>query len=566
VNFTKFDFLNTFNNFLGHSHTKKSVNDFMKCFEEGIEDAVNGDDPVPYNVSDGYKLAHAMDTRSIVTAINPSDPESLFDSLNNIINTYVKSGEEFSISGDNSDKKITLSRIEIANWDSVQRLQIIKPTRHNCLASSLLIGERASSEIIKDRDVSLIVPNESNDCTSSSKGPAILMVINVDGYEISGQVNLTVFGSLDANIELNIDYDLTRLENLTISHLLEEMSCALLPAMQIRAMPGTTNLTFGKCFGANLTATLGGRNISFSTNDYPRFLNVGNDILSWSQEFARTTVNYAADEWIGLSSTMCPGVIFPDEKEHGARDNWSWSDFQIVWIVLGFLAIMQGGLVLVSRYQSQGSNSQDSNQPNNSDGVENTLATPLLSSYQELNSLSFKEMERNQGMRQDNSRNEFNIRGIGDEWNNDDEPQGILEDQLVRDCQEEAKISIFDSDNISESIKYLVPVMIVGTIILFLCSNLSVGATVDLFVQLDQRSIGVPGIFQFSLAKTISEMYQAGIYPLLILVVCFSGIWPYVKVSVNFIIRISEEGHYIKIVSLIFLFYLKSYYQCFISG
>ena len=113
---------------------------------------------------------------------------------------------------------------------------------------------------------------------------------------------------------------------------------------------------------------------------------------------------------------------------------------QIVWIVLGFLAIMQGGLVLVSRYQSQGSDFQDSNQPNNSNGVENTLATPLLSSYQELNSLSFKEMERNQGMRQDNSRNEFNIRGIGDEWNNDDEPQGILEDQLVRDCQEEARI------------------------------------------------------------------------------------------------------------------------------
>jgi len=355
--------------------------------------------------------------------------------------------------------------------------------------------------------------------------PEITLVVNVGGYEISGQVNLTLFGSLEANADVGIDYDLNRLENLTISRLFEEIECALLPAMQIRFLPGTTNLAFGKYLGANLTADIGGRNFSLSTQDYPRFLEMSNDLLSWSQEFSRSMVNYAVEAWLKMSPSKCPGVVAPeddddhdDKTHHGGKPiYWLWRDSTTLWFIFGLIVVMQGGLVFIfsSRPQSEDGDILGSN---NAEGAETASPTaPLLSSYQELMT------------KQTNSFDDVIIRDICEEWNNEDEPQGILEDQLVESREEEHNISIFDSDKIPESIKYMVPVMIVGTIVLFLSSNLSVGASVDISVQLGQRSIGIPDLFTFSLGKTVSEMYMAGIYPLLILIICFSGIWPYAK-------------------------------------
>jgi len=78
-------------------------------------------------------------------------------------------------------------------------------------------------------------------------------------------------------------------------------------------------------------------------------------------------------------------------------------------------------------------------------------------------------------------------------------------------------------------IRFLLPVMIVGTIILLFSSNVSTGASVDLSMQLGSKTIHLPGLFEFSLGNTVTELYKAGIYPLLFLVVVFSGIWPYAK-------------------------------------
>mmetsp|Transcript_18565 Transcript_18565/g.39041 ORF Transcript_18565/g.39041 Transcript_18565/m.39041 type:complete len:616 (-) Transcript_18565:672-2519(-) len=158
-----------------------------------------------------------------------------------------------------------------------------------------------------------------------------------------------------------------------------------------------------------------------------------------------------------------------------------------------------------------------------------SLHLPLLSSYRELMIDPISETNK-----QNNSASidDVVLRDICEEWiEESDEPQGILEDQLVDEqpIPEDPAASIFDSDKIPEAIKYLVPVTIVGTIILFLSSNASVGASVDLSVRFGLRPINIPGLFQFSLLKTAAELYGAGIYPLLVLIVCFSGIWPYAK-------------------------------------
>jgi hypothetical protein len=95
----------------------------------------------------------------------------------------------------------------------------------------------------------------------------------------------------------------------------------------------------------------------------------------------------------------------------------------------------------------------------------------------------------------------------------------------------EQNTSLMTKDTVPNTTKHFFPVFLIVTIALLLVSNLSVGATVDLSVSTKdfQGAIRLPSLFSFSLGNTISEMYQAGIYVLLSIVVIFSGIWPYVK-------------------------------------
>lgn len=108
----------------------------------------------------------------------------------------------------------------------------------------------------------------------------------------------------------------------------------------------------------------------------------------------------------------------------------------------------------------------------------------------------------------------------------------ILEDQLLLDDteQQDSSHAIYNSARTPRIVSYALPATIVATIVLLVTSNLSSGATIDLSVRIGDRFVSVPSVFQFSLGKTASELYQAGIYPLLLLVVGFSGVWPYVKV------------------------------------
>eukprot|EP00533_Pseudo-nitzschia_delicatissima_P009167 CAMPEP_0116102186 /NCGR_PEP_ID=MMETSP0327-20121206/13212_1 /TAXON_ID=44447 /ORGANISM="Pseudo-nitzschia delicatissima, Strain B596" /LENGTH=1598 /DNA_ID=CAMNT_0003594203 /DNA_START=119 /DNA_END=4915 /DNA_ORIENTATION=- len=550
VNFTKFEILNTFNRYLDHSHTKKSLNSFLQCLAESIEEAVDGDDdPTQYHLMNRDDFIDSSEViggvfsmllgNDMMGSSKVNLPTFLSELLNDNMNVFVESGKSLRIQDDNFETKVTLSRMDLRNWDSIQRLQIMRPSGDTSLVSSLAFGTKASLEDFKNESLPLswMATNAIEDAISSRiEPPEIAVVVDIDGSEFSGQINFTLFGSLVASTEVNVDYDLNRLENLTISRLLDEINCVLLPAMQIRFMPGTTDVAFGEYFGANLTAAIDGRNFSLSTNDFPRFFDLSNDALSWSQEFTRTAANYVVEKLIETSANLCPGVVSP---ENGHRDNsghdekqiyWLWRDSTALWLLVGLAFVMQGGLVFV--YSSQQPAQQpgevvgDPTQTSHEEIEPSSRTTRLLSTYQELMSHpSPKTVEQCQGIKPNNSLDEHIIHDICEEWNEEEEAQGILEDQLF----DELNISLFDSDKIPEVVKYVIPVMIIGTIVLFVCSNLSVGASVDLSVGVGQRSIGIPGLFQFSLANTVSEMYQAGIYPLLILVLCFSGLWPYVK-------------------------------------
>jgi len=553
VNFTKFEILNTLNRYLEHSHAIKSTNDFFRCLAETVEYAVNGDDDPAYarvTDRDGLGLdsdgsiesTRSVGTNKILPNFNLGLPAPFTSIVEDGMNVFAEIGKEFSIRDNNTDTKVSLSRIELRNWDSVQRLQLLRPSGDTSLTSSMVFGKMPTLEGVEDEDITLswMASNVSSFSASSSQGPPeITFVVNVGGYKISGQANLTLFVTLDANVEVNIDYDLNRLENLTISRLFEEINCALVPATQVRFLPETTNLGFGKYFGANLSASISGRDFSLSTEEYPQFLEISDAALSWTQEFSRTMMNYVVEGWIDSSSRKCPGVVLPDDDTHHDKNKrggktmyWMDRDSATLWITFGVIVVMQGGLVFIYRIHNREGEVEEPRQANSSESVETAVRsnTPLLSTYQELMSDPSSEIvEKDRVREQNKSIDNFIIQDICEDLDDEDEPQGILEDQLIEESHEIPKVSIYHSDKIPELIKCLIPAMIIGTIVLFFTSNLSNGASVDLSVELGERSIGIPGIFQFSLGKTASDMYVAGIYPLLVLVVCFSGIWPYAK-------------------------------------
>lgn len=76
----------------------------------------------------------------------------------------------------------------------------------------------------------------------------------------------------------------------------------------------------------------------------------------------------------------------------------------------------------------------------------------------------------------------------------------------------------------------LLPVVVLYTIAVFLISNTSNGASVGPVVTTgDDNAMVFAPLFNFKLANSVKDMWQAGVYPLSLLVAGFSGAWPYLK-------------------------------------
>lgn len=74
------------------------------------------------------------------------------------------------------------------------------------------------------------------------------------------------------------------------------------------------------------------------------------------------------------------------------------------------------------------------------------------------------------------------------------------------------------------------PLAVMGNIALFVAANIEVGVSVEGEIDYgDGNVIQLPTIFEFGLANTVRDMWNAGVYPLSVLIALFSGAWPYIK-------------------------------------
>jgi hypothetical protein len=80
-------------------------------------------------------------------------------------------------------------------------------------------------------------------------------------------------------------------------------------------------------------------------------------------------------------------------------------------------------------------------------------------------------------------------------------------------------------------VRILFPFAVLANMAVFLMANVRVGTSVMVEIDIGSITIDPPSIFDFTLANTVTDMWEAGVYPLSILIAFFSGAWPYIKLA-----------------------------------
>jgi len=81
----------------------------------------------------------------------------------------------------------------------------------------------------------------------------------------------------------------------------------------------------------------------------------------------------------------------------------------------------------------------------------------------------------------------------------------------------------------SEAFRFGVPFMLLVCTGLFFSGHVAMGASVDVVVSIFGEAFALPNVFVFSMAESVVQMWDAGAVELAMIVVLFSGAWPYTK-------------------------------------
>lgn len=109
----------------------------------------------------------------------------------------------------------------------------------------------------------------------------------------------------------------------------------------------------------------------------------------------------------------------------------------------------------------------------------------------------------------------------------------LSEKQQAQDKLEEALNSatycMFNSREIPAILRFGMPLIILGNVALFLSGHLNLGATVFIQANIAGDTIQIGDVFDFAIARTTIDLWNNGGKALAILILIFSGIWPYTK-------------------------------------
>jgi len=90
--------------------------------------------------------------------------------------------------------------------------------------------------------------------------------------------------------------------------------------------------------------------------------------------------------------------------------------------------------------------------------------------------------------------------------------------------------SLLMDKRVNIGMRTVMPLLILICVALFISANTGSGAQVFVLLTLGSgRTVELPSLFDFGLINSIEDMWNAGVYPLAIVIAFFSGLWPYIK-------------------------------------
>ena len=186
-------------------------------------------------------------------------------------------------------------------------------------------------------------------------------------------------------------------------------------------------------------------------------------------------------------------------------------DYPLVWLVLVFLVLGQGGVVWIAQPPQEYERIEEEDDDSESGQAlhEPLLEVPIndmmfdpapLEGDTDTQSLLNDMRELDQSL----------LSEILDRA--EEEPDHcILEEQQLNVNDEPIPKSLLAATGIPEMMRYAIPILIIGTIVLLFSSNVSTGASVDLSLRLGENHIQLPGLFEFSLVHPVTELDNARI-------------------------------------------------------
>lgn len=369
---------------------------------------------------------------------------------------------------DSSSLDIHLKAFEIRNAGSMRDVQLLAPAMDGmALEDSVSFGS---------------VSNHS----SLTEDAQLFASVDIDFSPMNLSISIdSVFAvqSLEMLSGTSFRYDCNELDRMGVSDVLTYSQCLALPMLEVDVYQMRGNLgPVTVMMNANVSTGLGTNHyqIVLDSQSHPSVQSKLSTTLEWLLNTTRDLITVTSLEARTTAKQDCPAR----KSEFDQLDGDNINTIGIFLTIAVFIVLAQPAIFLIPKERRSSLNTTADSAP---DGVDGHMAHPLLV---------------------------------------DEPPDAVF---YEFDHQRNGETSLGCNESIPFAARVGIPVLIVGTLCLLLTSNVGIGATVDLYTTINSRLFVLPSVFSFSLLNTARDMLAARIYPLLILVVGFSGIWPYTK-------------------------------------
>lgn len=397
------------------------------------------------------------------------------------------------------EMKFQLHDLHYENTDSVYELAVLHPDGHYHLQNSLGYGKCTAN-------------TKDDSCTMTSFSFGVTVAHVKRGY--MGNINAHMkMMNLNLHGGTELKFDMNWLPHLKISDLLAHPQCLSIPATNFRFFGFNATVDMLE-LSINATLNNGGEPhmFAYKTEDSTELATAISTLMSEGAQLLQNALDEASKSLLEEGSQVCSTPANPQRTHTHSRSTGSAG----VWTFLFVMAFVIGNAWLFMRGFKD------------VEGKEEAMATnKQASAVDEVGADEEPEFPSlTEPLLDDN-----------------DEMNEVLEvESPPRKFPFASSSSLMFHPSIHPTIKYGFPGILALALVLFIASNATVGASVDLIVTKanGMNLTSLINIYAFSLGSTMREMAQAGVYLLMLLILFCSGVWPYIKVFVLFLCWITS--------------------------